>query len=180
MTTIAPTRLADQPVDLKRYKRFQSIEFPKIILGFVIRNKYDEQRLQIKPIMQPKRIAHDFGDHDHLSTMTFHAVELQGTPQVNHLCEAIHRASPITMDSYRNILQYNRLSCDACSQMLRDGVYPIDIKCLPLLSKNRYKTDYVWLRTLLETNDDLPWFSSWSNFNIFMLCPSFLARNQHK
>jgi len=180
MTTITPTRLVDQPIDMKQYKRFQSIELPKIILGFVIRNKYDEQRLRIKSIMRPKRIAHEFGDHDQLSIMAFHAIELQGTSRVNHLCEAIHRASPITTDSYRNILKYNRLSCDTCSQMLRDGVYPIDIKCLPLLSNNRFKTDYVWLRTLLETNDDLPWFSSWSNLNIFMLCPSFLTHNQHK
>lgn len=145
-----------------------------------MRNRYDEQRLRFKSIMRPRYIAHQFGDHDRLETMRFHAIELQGTTKVTHLCETIHRASPITPDSYCNILKYNRLSCDTGKQLLRDGVYPIDIKCLPVLSKNRFKTSYTWLRTLLETNDDLPWFSSWSDFNIFMLCPSFISQTQHK
>ncbi len=180
MTSYTPTQLFDQPATVNKYKHYSAVELPKIILGFVIKNKYDESRLKIKPLMQPKSIAHDIGDHDKLSTMHFHGIELEPTKRVGHLCSTIHRAMPITPDSYMNILKYNRLSCDNCIGLLRDGVYPIDIKCLPVLSRNKFKTDYTRLRTMLETNDDLPWFSSWSDFNIFMLCPSFLSKNLHK
>lgn len=174
-----PTQLFEQPVNCSKYKRYNVLQLPKIILGFAIRNQYDEQRLRIKSVMRPKNISHVCGDDDQ-HIMRFHAIELNGNTRVNHLCSTIHRASPITPESYRNILKYNRLSCDTNTQLLRDGVYPIDVKCLPLLSRNKFRTDYIWLRSLLETNEDLPWFSSWSNFNIFMLCSGIMTQNQHK
>ena len=171
-----PLTLMEQQVTTSRYKQYTPLKLPKIIMGFVINNMYDEKRLRIKPIANPKNIKHYVGSEDGLKPMYFHGIELNSRRKVSHLCSVIKQAMPVTQESYRNILKYNRLSCDQCGQYLRDGVYPIDMSCLPVLSTNKYKNDFLYLRSLLEENKDLPWFSSWSEFNIFMLCTSFLQQ----
>lgn len=174
------TNLADQSVVHERYKPAPINTLPCIVMGFVMKNRYDEQRLKIKKILAPVNLEHEYKSSDGVDKIYIHGIKLEPLPSVNHLCEAINRARPITPHSYKNILKYNRLSCDNCVQHLRDGVYPIDVNCLPLMSRNRFKSDYLYLRSLLEHDETLPWFSSWSEFNIFMLCPSFIHTPNYK
>lgn len=159
---IKPVDLVEQP-PVKLYKPV--IQHPLLLLGFVIHNEYDERRLSIKRMLRPMNICQD--------GTNIHGIELNPKKSVHHLCETISRAQPITHESYKNILKYNRLSCDNCSQHLRNGVYPIDISCVSTLSNNKYSSNYMSLRAMLDTSDDLPWFSNWTEFNIFMICPSF-------
>lgn len=174
------TQLVDQPVDRRKYRATTSSTLPDLVMGFPIKNQYDEKRLRIKKMLQPISITHQYRDDDRHVDMHIHGVRLSAQPMVKRLCETIERAKPITMESYKNILKYNRLSCNSCAHHLRDGVYPMDITCLPLLSNNRYRSDYMYLRSMLEHDEDLPWFSSWSEFNIFMLCPSVIHSTDHK
>lgn len=174
------TRLAEQPVTKTKYKQSRNTSLPRIIMGFVMKNKYDEKRLCIKKMLRPVNVSHTYVTDNKTETMHIHGVWLNPQPIMNRLCETISRAKPLTSQSYINILKYSRLSCNNCLQHLRDGVYPMDITCLPLLSKNKFKSDYLYLRSLLDHNNQLPWFSSWSEFNIFMLCPSFIEPNNYK
>ena len=171
----SPVSLIDRQIDSSLYTPYSDIELPKVILGFVIKNVYDQERLRIKSILQPKNILHHYGDDGRHVPIHFHGIELTPSGKVTHLCSVIHNAQPINIQSYKNILKYNNLTCSGCSGYMKDGVYPIDIRCLSSLSTNRFKSNYLYLRSLLDTNDSLPWFSSWSNFNIFMLCPSTLC-----
>lgn len=171
-----PLTLIDQPVTKKLYKPYALTQLPKLIMGFAVNNKYDETRLKIKKVIKPKYIVHNVGDGDELRPRYFHGIELRPRRKVSHLCSVIHKAMPVTLETYRNILKYNRLTCDNAAQHLRDGVYPIDMTCVTSLSTNKYKNDFLLLRTLLENSEKLPWFSNWTEFNIFMLCPSFLHR----
>ena len=176
----SPINLVEEQIDTKRYTPFNTCDLPKIILGFNIKNKYDEDRLQIRPMFNPRNILHHYGVDSRLTPIYFHGIELEPRSKVSHLCSVIKNASPITVESYQNILKYNRLKCDTCYSHLRDGVYPIDITCLQKLSRNRYKSCYLYLRSLLESNEELPWFASWSSFNVFMLCPSIIHSKHNK
>ena len=173
---VSPVKLVEQNIDSSEYTDYNINDLPKIVLGFNIRNKYDEERLKIKPMLRPKNIRHFYGEEHKLNPMYFHGIELKPRNKVNHLCSIINAAMPVNIDSYRNILKYNRLSCTNCYHHLRDGVYPIDVECLQKLSRNKYKSNYLFLRSFLEHNEKLPWFANWSNFNIFMLCPSILYK----
>lgn len=174
------TKLFDQPITKSRYLPTVPSCLPELIMGFMMKNRYDERRLRIKKLLKPVNITHEYRDDEQMSSVHIHGVRLEPSAAIGHLCETINRAKPITVESYKNILKYNRLSCDSCSQHLRDGVYPMDIKCLPFLSRNRYKSDFLYLRSMLEHDEELPWFSSWTEFNIFMLCPSFINSIQYK
>jgi len=176
----APLTLADQPIDTSKYTSYDPCQLPKLIMGFMIKNKYDEHRFRLKSIAKPKNIMHLVGDDNMLTPVFFHGVELSPRRQVSHLCSIIQQAMPITTESYKNILQYNRLSCDNCARYLRDGVYPIDMSCVSTLSTNKYNNDFLYLRSLLDSDESLPWFSNWNDFNIFMPCPSFLTKQQYK
>lgn len=170
----SPVKLVEQDINSDDYNVYSINDLPKIVLGFNIKNKYDAKRLKIKPMLRPKNIRHFYGQDQELKPIYFHGIELEPKNKVSHLCSVINRAMPVTTDSYKNILEYNRMSCNNCYTHLRDGVYPIDVDCLPKLSRNKYKSNYLFLRSLLEHDEDLPWFANWSNFNIFMLCPSIL------
>jgi hypothetical protein len=176
----SPVTLVDQSIDTSLYKPYPMSAMPGLVLGFVIKNKYDQERLRLKSILQPKNIIHHYYDDGELKPIYIHGIELAKKESVSHLCTVISNAQPISLHGYRNILKYNHLTCKDGSGYLQDGVYPIDIKCLPKLSTNRFKSHYLYLRSLLDTNDRLPWFSSWSDFNIFMLCPSTIQTHLHK
>ena len=176
----SPVALADQDIDTSLYKTSLISGMPRLILGFVIKNKYDQERLRLKPVLQPKNITHQYCIDGELKPIYIHGIELAKKENVSHLCTVINNAQPISLHGYKNILKYNHLTCKNCSGYLQDGVYPIDIKCLSKLSTNRFKSHYLYLRSLLDTNDKLPWFSSWSHFNIFMLCPSTMQTDSHK
>ena len=170
----SPIKLVEQDINSDSYKPYNISDLPKIILGFNIKNKYDEQRLKIREMLGPKNIRHYYGHDNTLKPIHFHGIELRPKNKVNHLCSTISNALPVNIESYKNILKYNRLSCTNCFHYLRDGVYPIDVECLQKLSRNKYKSNYLFLRSFLEHNEQLPWFANWSNFNIFILCPSIL------
>lgn len=174
------TELAEQRVNPNQFEYYDREQLPKLILGFQLSNKYDQSRFRFRKLLQPVNIAHKITDDRQTKTVYFHAIELEHNQNLNHLCSTVARAWPVTSQSYQNILKYNRLTCKIGARYLRDGVYPIDVEHVKQLSKNRHRHDYLYLRSLLDIDTTLPWFSSWGNFNIFMLCPSFLSKHTYK
>ena len=165
------TALVDKPIDSKGFHPYDVSVLPKLIFGFILNNKYDQERLQFKKIHQPKNILHFFGNEDELESIYLHGLELKPKSNIFHICKAIARAQPIALTGYKNILKYNGLSCDNCYGHFADGVYPIDIRHLGKVT-NDISGDYEQLRNMLYQNKDLPWFSNWSQFKIFILLPS--------
>mgnify|MGYP003967814055 FL=1 len=168
--------LTEQPVDSKEFKSYDIGNLPKLIIGFNIKNKYDQQRLRYKTKYQPKNILHFISRHGHpeLEPVYLHGIELTLTEKVKHVISLIDNAQPITLHGYKNILKYNKLACDTCYGHMADGIYPIDIDYLDDVCDEYNTNDYNRLRNMLEPSEDLPWFSSWSSFKIFILLPSLI------
>ena len=169
--------LTEQPVETSEYRPYDIESLPKLILGFNIKNRYDQERLKFKYKYQPKNILHficklDDCINDELEPMYIHGIELEKTDKIDHILELIDNAQPISLHGYRNILKYNDLSCETCYSFVADGLYTIDIEHLSKICEDFNKTKFSKLREMLEpTPEDLPWFSSWSAFKIFLLTP---------
>ena len=167
--------LTEQPVATSDYTSYDVSQLPKLILGFNIKNKYDQERLKFKYKYQPKNILHfichleDHVCHD-LEPMYIHGIELEQNDKVKHIIELINNAQPISLNAYKNILKYNKLSCESCYSFVADGLYAIDMEHLSAICNDFNKTNYSKLREMLEEpNEDLPWFANWSAFKIFLL-----------
>ena len=64
--SIFDTSLTDHPVDNKDFQSYNIEDLPKLILGFEIKNKYDQKRLTFKKLYQPKNILHFINRSDDL------------------------------------------------------------------------------------------------------------------
>ena len=170
--TIFNTSLVDKPINSKGFKPYDVSILPKLIFGFILNNRYDQERLKFKKIYSPKNILHFFGSDGELESMYLHGIELEPKSKMFHICEAIKRAQPISIHGYKNILKYNDLSCDNCYGYTADGIYPIDTRHLNKISASYTDKSYEQLREMLEPNDNMPWFSSWSQFKLLILLPS--------
>jgi len=165
--------LTTQPVDSKNYKSYNINQLPKLVLGFNIKNKYDEGRLQFKTKYQPKNILHFISksEEEDLEPFHMHVLELTPKKKVQHIINLIDNAQPITVHGYKNILKYNNLSCESCFAHIADGIYPIDIDHLSEVCEDYNPVRFEALRNMLETPKDMPWFSNWSSFKLFLLLP---------
>lgn len=171
------TGLLDQPLRKSRYRSTHTSDQPLVLLGFKVKNRYDESRLRFKKFLNPIGVKHTGAEQP----IYMHGVALQPPRDlINRLCTTLARAIPINASSYHNILRYNHMSCDTCVQHLDHGLYPVDVTCLSRLSNNRFRSDYMYLRSLLDPDPDLPWFCSWTNFNIFIISAGFNQHEDHK
>jgi hypothetical protein len=167
--------LTNQPVDTAEYKSYDIDHLPKLILGFDVKNKYDQERLKFKLKYRPKNILHFICrlDGDELEPLYLHGIELEMSEKINHIISLIKNAQPISLTGYKNILKYNNLSCNACFGHTADGVFPIDVDHLGTACDDYNEMGYKELREMLQpVEDDMPWFSNWSAFKIFLLLPS--------
>lgn len=180
MITESLTSLTESPVTYKKYKAYNESMLPKTVFGFIINSKYDEERLKLKSLYKSKYILHEYTSDGETNQTYIHGIEIEPHEKILHLCNLFTEASPMTVDSYKNILKYNKLTCNNNYRYLRPGLCPIDISHLPVLSKNKHKSDFLYLRSFLENNIDLPWFANWNSFNIFMICPSFSLVSEYK
>lgn len=168
------TTLVEKPVTTKDFISYDIHVLPKIILGFILNNKYDQERLKLKSTYNPKNILHFVGNGSEIEPIYLHGIELEPCKNIYNVCKSIQRAQPITLNGYMNILKYNGLSCDSVYGYLADGMYPIDIKHLSNINTSYVDHGYKRLRDMLIENKDMPWFSSWSDFKVLILLPSEL------
>ena len=170
------TDLIDIPVSTKDYAIYDVVQLPKIFLGLRVKNKFDEQRLQIKKHYNPMLLSH-FRMTNQLEPMFLYGIELKSKPRYKSLMQRLNAnqifkfydTSEAQTKAYMDVLSEYNLTCDNCYRYLSDGMYPIDIECLDGLSrKNFVKEIQSGFKTMIKKNDN-PWYLNLINFNIFVL-----------
>ena len=110
-----------------------SLEYPELpenfshhfFAGYIIKNKYDEERLSIHSKFAPKRFS--FATNN--STYKLYGMLLEASP--NHkLISALTKNESINIGEYNSLLTLNGLSCLTCFLHFSPGLYPIDTNYL--------------------------------------------------
>jgi len=167
--------LADQTVDNDSFQDLKPTDLPKAIIGCIIKNKYDESRVQIQEEYTPKNILHFISVDGEIEPIYIHGVVLDELPLLHTICEDIKMAPLLShslLESYDCIMRRNKLSCESCYRYLADGLYPIDIKHLHRFSIKKY-TD---LHKMTKKGEALPWFSYWVHVGLFILNPPTMVQ----
>lgn len=163
---------AEETLKLDSFKFIPAEKYPYSIIGFQLKNFYDQQRIKLKSKYRTKDIIHPLPTPD-LAVACFRGIKILIREKYQPLVEQLRKfntilSNEIDVSVYKNLLDEYGLTCSDSYSFLRKGVYPIDSGCLAELSN---------IDLTLETlyNDafntrSVPVYQSFSNFTIFILC----------
>ena len=172
--------LIEQPIDTKRYHIYNIDNLPKCFVGIRVKNKFDQDRLSIKPKYKPKHIAH-FKTDGQLEPIFLYGVEIRVKPQYVSLLDEINNAPPFSsgpttdqcINWYTKKLDEFNLSCNTCYRYLSDGIYPVDISHLSDISQKDLTSEInAGFKNMVQKNDNISWYINLMNFNLFILTKS--------
>ena len=153
----------DAPPDRTLYKSLQQHGRDMLLLGTIIDNVYDHERIQINPIYKPIRIYNN--------DTYFYGVQLEINP---HFLRVMNRITSTPMHHadrariYRERLKLYDLTCDECWGHLKKNIFPFDLSNIEKVSINTHymMTDH---NVVLTNNEQLPWFSQYEQLKIYLL-----------
>lgn len=168
--------LLNRPISTNKYKIYDIDCLPKLHLGFVIKNKFDETRVKIKSKYKPQYIAH-FTKSSKLEPVYMYGIEINPKLKFKSLLEIINEKMYLEnfvnydkfKQTYRIMLSEYGLSCHNCYGYLSDGIYPIDIEHLPLISKKSFAKELESGLQGILNNNKMPWYFKLANFKLFVL-----------
>tara|TARA_Y100000310_G_C20592134_1_gene768632 strand:+ start:185 stop:640 length:456 start_codon:yes stop_codon:yes gene_type:complete len=141
----------------------------------MIKNKFDESRIKIKPKYKPERISHFTWSHQ-LEPVFFYGVEIKPKKTwaslLDRVSTLVNDKPDITPHQYMDILKPYNLSCDECYSYLSDGVYPIDVEHLSSISRKTFTKEMnSGFNNMLQQTEH-PWYATLPNFKLFILSRS--------
>ena len=165
--------LINSPITVKDYKIYDVTSLPRVILGIRVKNKFDEQRLDIKSKYTPRFISH-FETNNELEPVYFYGIEIKPKLQYKNLLYSLNYSTQNgTVDCitwYRELLEEFNLTCDTCYRYLSNGVYPIDVKHLNDVSRRDYKQEMdSGFLSMLKSNTNKMTYDNITNFNLLVL-----------
>ncbi len=153
----------DTPVDPAGFNNLQTDNYPYCILGFQVKNLYDQTRLVIPQQYKPVNIIHK--DKDNI--LYFRGVNVTPTPLLYGIINRLNSGYGSTNEQYVDILNEFSVTCSNCCHLKRDSVFPIDNNCIDTLIEPHIDTQQLYYDML--HNNDVPFYQSISYMSLFIL-----------
>lgn len=175
--------MIDDPVSTHKYKIYDVDMLPKVILGINVKNKYDENRLNIKSKYKPVYISHFQTVNNVLQPSYYYGIELSLKREYKTMMSEFAKSSvlcnkdtlpSVQLDAYKKVLNKYDLTCNTCYGYYNDGTWPIDLCHLQKIT-NRDFSDEIktgFMAMLKSRKDGEPVFTKLINFNILILAKS--------
>lgn len=165
------TDLAEQPLDIDSFSYLEDKDYPLCLLGFQLKNLYDQRRLIIKPEYSPINVIH-LVPGETIMPKFFRGVKINLNSKFNYLVnklEALGTSSgeKINKEYYVELLNEYNLSCNNCFAYLRKGIYPIDSEHLDIFSNTKLKQNDLYTN-MLDVNS-VNGFQALGYFVIYVL-----------
>lgn len=155
--------LAEEQVNLSKYTDLPKNAKPLIILGTIIKNRYDEERLDFnKTNVDTVKVGNTVIRGVKLEPNVYSNLDLLFA-QLNAISD-----SDLTTEFYEETLKSFGLSSSECYGLLREGIYPINGNCIMQLTNSAFKVSRYY-DILFANHADCQWqkFSSLTLFVLF-------------
>ena len=144
--------LAEQPLDIDSFSYLNDKDYPLALLGFQLKNLYDQKRLVIKPEYNPVDVIH-FVPGESIMPKFFRGIRIDVNARFNYLINKLEalgsgKTEKINKEFYVETLNEHNLSCNNCFAYLRKGIYPIDSEHLDLFSNTKLKQSDLYTKVL--------------------------------
>jgi hypothetical protein len=178
--TLVDVDSIQEPLTLDNFTVISKSKYPYSIIGFQLKNLYDQQRIRIKSKYNTKDIIHILPTVN-LEATFFRGIKIYIREKYHPLLKQLSKLNLILNNEinttiYKNLLNEYNLTCNECYAFLKKGVYPIDGQCLSKISNID-----ITLESLYENafnTKSVPVFQSFSSFTIFILCNETVYRTE--
>lgn len=162
--------LVNEPLDIDSFSYLNDEDYPACILGFQLKNLYDQKRLILNKSYNPVDVIH-LVPNDAVLPKFFRGINIsikkEFLPLISHLeLLGIQNKNTLNLDNYKNILKSYNLSCENCYAYLNKGIYPIDSECLNQISSADITQDELYEKVL---NHEQSFFQTFGYFVIYIL-----------
>jgi hypothetical protein len=162
--------LVSEPPVTEGCNLIASNNYPFCLLGFQIKNSYDQQRLQLKDKYKTNTYVHRLPNSEGELSF-FRGIKITPKADISNLLRQLENfntsLNEIPLKHYESVLSNYKLSCKNCYSFLKKGVYPIDGECV-----NTFAKEVINLDSLYDDGfdtDQIPPFQSYAYFTIFIL-----------
>ena len=130
--------LSNEPLDIEPFSYLSDTDYPVVMLGFQLKNLYDQKRLIFKSKFKTNEIIH-FVPRETMMPKFFRGIKLNIKTSIIPFIKMLDNlgnspSSEINLTTYKEILKKYNLTCDNCYAFLHKGIYPIDSECTGVIS----------------------------------------------
>lgn len=145
--------LSNEPLDIETFSYLSDSDYPVVLLGFQLKNLYDQKRLVFKPQYKTNDIIH-FVPQETMMPKFFRGIKLGIKTSVISFVQMLENLSctsekDINIFIYKEILNRFNLSCENCYAYLNKGIFPIDSQCLKNISNDDISSEELY--SLIDT-----------------------------
>lgn len=164
--------LVNEPVDLSDFELIKGNQYPLALCGFILKNKYDQDRLKIRSIYKPKKYIHFLDNSTTPKIFYGIPIKLIDSNILSKFNSFEVSITNLVREDYSEFLSSLGLSCSECFGELYKGVYPVDNACISKLTKQFSSIEDLY--STLEHNS--PPFQSFGYFTIFILTNNYYKK----
>jgi len=160
----------NKPIDYSAYNFVSSLkEYPILFLGFVIKNQYDNLRVNIEENYKPINLLHFSKDRQSVTALK--GIKLIPNNNVKKLYNAIKVQEQLAMNLviYENLLNQYGFACKETYGLFAPGMYPIDFTNLKSICDNDFNGDKKIFQHLLGLDEKVFDFQKFSSLKLFIL-----------
>ena len=162
--------LVESTIDLDSFN--VDITYPILFFGTIIKNEYDNRRIQLNSEYNPVKFLHFNKDASNL--YPFYGLLLEPTNEIKLLQNTIMQQEDngdVSLLVYENILNQFDLSCKETYGWFDNGVYPIDFSNLKQICVDKFNDDKRILQHILGLDETVFDFQKFASLNLFVLTP---------
>jgi hypothetical protein len=160
----------NKPIDYEQYNFVSSVkEYPILFLGFVIKNQYDNLRVNLQEKYDPINLLHFSKDKQSVTALK--GIKLVPNASVKKLYNAIKMQEQLVMNLmvYENLLNQYGFACKETYGLYAPGMYPIDFNNLKSICDNDFNSDKKIFQHLLGLDEKTFDFQKFSSLKLFIL-----------
>ena len=161
--------LVNVTVDIKNYSIATQDEYPMLFLGFVIKNQYDDERIQLSEKYNPVKFIHFSKDRSTFTALK--GIKLLQNDIINSLSKQIELQEKQVMNLaiYKNLLSQFGFDCKETYSFFSPGTYPVDFNNLKSVCTDEFNTDKKIFQHLLNLDENIFEFQKFSSLKLFIL-----------
>ena len=161
--------LIDEPINIKNFTVPVKEEYPMLVLGSIIRNEYDNQRILLNEKYHPLNILHY--SKDKKNVVLLKGVKLQANTIIKNLFNSIlnQEKNNINLITYQNLISQYNLACKETYALFFPGMYPIDFNNLKSICEDSFNEDKKIFQHLLNIDEKVFDFQKFASLRLFIL-----------
>ena len=129
---------------------------PSIFLGFIIKNEYDNKRLEINDKYGPKKFVRIYKENGESKMLPLYGICLELNELGNNIVDLItaqEKSYDINLVVYQNLISEFNLTCNDCYAYFKSGIYPIDFNKFRSITDDKISKDKKILQHMLNLDE---------------------------